>query len=127
MATGNYLYPLLFLIGGVLFCVMNFTLARLLAPRRASPEKLVAYECGEFPIGRAWVQYNVRYYLYAMMFVLFDVEIVYLFPWAAAFRDMLVDSVHYGLLAFWEMLVFLGLLLAAIAYAWKRGVMEWFG
>lgn len=126
MAPGNYLYPLLFLIGGVLFCLMNFTLAYVLAPRRQSPEKLVAYECGEMPIGRAWVQYNVRYYLYAMMFVLFDVEIVFLFPWAASFRDLLLDP-KFGLLAFGEMLVFLGLLVAAIAYAWRKGVMEWNG
>lgn len=126
MTTGNYLYPLLFLIGGVLFCVMNFTIAYVLAPRRNSPEKLVAYECGEFPIGRAWVQYNVRYYLYAMMFVLFDVEIIYLFPWAVAFRDMLKDPRFGTWLALGEMFVFLGLLIVAIAYAWKKGIMEWF-
>lgn len=122
--TGNYLYPLLFLIGGVAFCVMNFTLPLFLAPRRKSPEKLVAYECGEYPIGKAWVQYNVRYYLYAMMFVLFDVEIVYLFPWAASFREMLKNPAI-GLDAFGEMLIFLALLLVAILYAWRKGVMEW--
>jgi NADH-quinone oxidoreductase subunit A len=116
----------LFLIGGVLFCVMNFTIARVLAPRRQSPEKLVPYECGEYPIGRAWVQYNVRYYLYAMMFVLFDVEIVFLFPWAAGFKEMLTDP-QIGMLVFGEMLVFMGLLVVAIAYAWKKGVMEWIG
>lgn len=124
--AGNYLYPLLFLIGGMLFCIMNFGIAYVLAPHRNTPEKLVAYECGEYPIGRAWVQYNVRYYLYAMMFVLFDVEIVYLFPWAASFRDMLLDP-NYGLIAFGEMLFFLGLLIVAIAYAWRKGVMEWLG
>lgn len=126
MATGNYLYPLLFLIGGILFCLMNFGLAYVLAPRRQSPEKGIPYECGELPIGPAWVQYNVRYYLYAMMFVLFDVEIVFLFPWAASFRDMLTDPA-YGILAFGEMLVFMGLLIVAIAYAWKKGVMDWYG
>jgi len=124
MQTGNYFYPLLFLLGGIGFVVFNFTLARLLAPPRPSPEKTVAYECGEYPIGRAWVQYNVRYYLYAMMFVLFDVEVVFLFPWAAGFKQMLVGSI--GMLAFWEMLAFLALLGFAIAYAWKKGVMQWF-
>lgn len=124
MAHGNYGYPLLFFIGGILFCVMNFTLARLLAPRKASPEKRVAYECGEYPIGKAWVQYNVRYYLYAMMFVLFDVEVVFLFPWAVGFRKMLLNP-SIGYLAFGEMLVFLFFLIAAVGYAWKKGVMEW--
>jgi len=123
--VGNYLYPLLFLLGGVAFCVMNFAIARILAPRRAGPEKMIAYECGELPIGKAWVQFNVRYYLYAMMFVLFDVEVVFLFPWAVGFRDMIADPAI-GVLAFWEMLVFLFLLAVAIAYAWKKGVMEWF-
>lgn len=126
MATGDYLYPLLFLIGGVLFCLMNFSLAYVLAPRRQSPEKALPYECGELPIGNAWVQYNVRYYLYAMMFVLFDVEIIYLFPWAASFRDLVADPA-YGMLAFGEMLMFMGLLFVAIAYAWRKGVMEWYG
>ena len=125
MATGDYLYPLVFLIGGVLFCLMNFTLAYILAPRRHSPEKLVPYECGEMPVGNAWVQYNVRYYLYAMMFVLFDVEIIYLFPWATSFRELLATP-GYGLLAFGEMLVFMGLLIVAIAYAWRKGLMEWY-
>jgi len=122
--AGNYLYPLLFFIGGVLFCVMNFTLSRILAPRRHAPEKMVAYECGEYPIGQAWVQYNVRYYLYAMMFVLFDVEVVFLFPWAAGYRELYLDP-SIGAMAFTEMLVFLALLAAAIAYAWRKGVMEW--
>jgi NADH:ubiquinone oxidoreductase subunit 3 (subunit A) len=126
MENGNYLYPLLFLVGGLGFTAMNFTLAHFLAPnRRGLPEKEVAYECGEYPVGRAWVQYNVRYYLYAMMFVLFDVEVVFLFPWAAGFKSMLMDPTI-GLLAFFEMLVFLALLIIAIAYAWRKGVMEWF-
>lgn len=124
MEHGNYVYPLLFFIGGMAFCVMNFTLARLLAPRRITPEKMIPYECGEYPIGRAWVQYNVRYYLYAMMFVLFDVEVVFLFPWAVGFRDMLLDPAI-GIMAFMEMLAFLGLLVVAIAYAWRKGAMEW--
>ncbi len=125
MEHGNYLYPLLFFMGGVGFCVMNFVLARILAPPKPEPEKGIPYECGEFPIGRAWVQYNIRYYLYAMMFVLFDVEVVFLFPWAVSFKDLLGDP-SIGIMAFVEMLVFLALLVAAIAYAWKKGVMEWF-
>lgn len=123
MGHSEYLYPLLFLVGGFCFCLMNFTLARILAPHKLNPEKLLSYECGERPIGRAWVQYNVRYYLYAMMFVLFDVEVVFLFPWAAGFRKMLPTM---GFLAFAEMFIFLGLLTVAIVYAWRKGVMEWF-
>lgn len=112
-------------MGGVGFCVMNFFLASLLAPRKIAPEKMVPYECGEYPIGKAWVQYNVRYYLYAMMFVLFDVEVVFLFPWAVSFRSMILDP-QYGTMAILEMVLFLGLLMGAILYAWRRGVMEWF-
>lgn len=124
MEHGNYLYPLLFLIGGLGFTGMNFVLGRVLGGRHQAPEKDVAYECGEFPIGRAWVQYNVRYVLYAIMFVLFDVEVVFLFPWAVGFRDMLVNPAI-GIYAFLEMLIFLGILILAILYAWRKGAMEW--
>jgi NADH-quinone oxidoreductase subunit A len=131
------LYPLLFAVGGFGFCLMNFAMAWFLAPRaRPSPEKMVPYECGEYPMGSAWVQYNVRYYLYAMMFVLFDVEVVFLFPWAASFKSFFIDKAqggfataadpHLGLVAFLEMLLFLALLIGAIGYAWRKRVMEWF-
>jgi NADH-quinone oxidoreductase subunit A len=123
---GNYGYVAVFLIGGFGFVCFNLTLAsfvsRLGSSYRPSQSKGMAYECGEPPIGEAWVQYNVRYYLYAMLFVLFDVEAAFLIPWAADFQSLYTSL---GPLILLEVISFLGILGAALIYAWKKGVLEW--
>ena len=76
------------------------------------------YECGEEPIGAAWVQFNMRYYIFALLFVVFDVEVVFLYPWAVVFSKL-------GVFAFIEMLVFLFILIVGFAYAWAKGALKW--
>jgi NADH-quinone oxidoreductase subunit A len=114
----DYAYIGAFLVVGVLFVAVAFFAAWLLRPRRPNPVKLDTYECGEPAFGGAWIQYNVRYYLYALVFVVFDVETVFLYPWAVAFRQL-------GLFALVEMLIFIGILVVGLAYAWRKGFLKW--
>src|SRR5688572_28384891 len=92
--------------------------AKVLAPYAQERAKGVSYECGMLPIGRNWAQVHVRYYLIAILFLIFDVEAVFIFPWAVTFLD-LPEYV------FWEMIVFIAVLVLGLAYAWRRGVLEW--
>ena len=89
-----------------------------LRPSRASEEKLTTYECGENPVGSAWVQFNIRFYVFALIFVVFDVEAVFLLPWATVFREL-------GVIAYLEGVVFIGILVVALAYVWRKGDLAW--
>ncbi|MGB2870001.1 MAG: NADH-quinone oxidoreductase subunit A [Bacteroidota bacterium] len=109
---------LIFLLLGGLFVAGGLIAAWALRPRRPYPEKLATYECGEEPIGNAWIRLNVRFYVIALIFLIFDVEVVVLFPWALVFRQL-------GLFAFLEMAVFLAILLVGFAYVWVKGDLEW--
>ena len=112
-------------IAGIAGFVLVFTAliaAKLLAPYSRERGKSVSYECGMVPIGRNWAQVHIRYYLIAILFLMFDVETVFIFPWAVTFVDL---SNVYGNYVFYEMLVFVGVLAAGLAYAWRRGVLEW--
>ena len=100
------------------FLIVNLLVWWLIRPRRFSEEKLTTYECGESPEGSAWVQFNIRFYVFALIFIVFDVEAVFLFPWAVVFREL-------GMLAFVEGLVFIGILVVALAYVWRKGDLEW--
>ena len=100
------------------FLVVNLLVWWLIRPRRFSEEKLTTYECGESPEGSAWVQFNIRFYVFAIIFIVFDVEAVFLFPWAVVFREL-------GMLAFLEGLVFIFILVVALAYVWRKGDLEW--
>jgi len=111
-------YVLIFMIIGVAFVVIGFLTARFLRPSRPNPEKLSSYECGEEVVGSSWVQFNIRFYVVALIFILFDVEVVFLFPWATVFKEM-------GHFAFYEMMLFVGILVLGLAYAWVRGDLEW--
>ena len=90
----------------------------LLAPRRPSKEKDIAYESGILPTPLAWTQFTVRYYIFAILFLIFDVEAVFLFPWALVF----METASY---VFYAMMMFIGILLFGVAYAWRKGVLEW--
>jgi NADH-quinone oxidoreductase subunit A len=92
--------------------------AKLLRPRRPSRVKLQTYECGESTVGSSWIQYNVGYYIFALIFVIFDVEVVFLFPWAVAFKKL-------GLFALIEMFIFLAILIFGLVYAWRKGALKW--
>lgn len=115
----SYLFIFLFLILGLLLPIgAIWILGPLLRPKNPTPEKLTTYESGVDPVGEAHVRYNVRYYLYALLFLAFDVEIMYLYPWAVTFDSL-------GMFGLVEMLIFLGLLVIGLAYAWKKKVLEW--
>ena len=109
---------LIFLIIGALFVAAGMIAAWILRPRRPYPGKLAPYECGEEPIGDAWVRFNVRFYVVALIFLIFDVEVVFLFPWALVYREL-------GLFGFIEMAVFLLILLVGFAYVWAKGDLDW--
>lgn len=107
-----------FMILGMIFVAGGIVTNRLLRPERGNAIKLSTYECGEDPVGNAWLKFNIRFFVVALIFLLFDVEIVFLFPWAVVFREM-------GLLAFLEMAVFIGILAVGFAYAWVKGDLDW--
>lgn len=109
---------LVFIVTGVALLAVTLLLSRLLQPRDPHPTKLTTYECGEPPVGQAWIQFNIRFYVMALVFVIFDVEVVFLFPWAVVFQKL-------GLFAFIEMMVFLGILLVGLAYVWRNRDIEW--
>lgn len=113
---------LIFALAGVGFGVLTLAVAWLLRPHDPYPEKLTTYECGIEPFTESWAQFYIRYYLFALVFVVFDVETIYLYPWAVVFRDLLGPM---GAFVFLEMLVFLAILVVGFAYAWRKGALEW--
>lgn len=119
---------LLFIITGLAFVGLILFVGGLLRPNRPNPEKLTTYESGEEPVGNANVQFNVRFYVVAIIFVLFDVELVFLFPWATVFGQKLLIEETYGLwgwLSLTEMMIFVALLALGLAYAWGKGYLDW--
>ncbi len=115
---GNYLPVLLGTVVGFVLVLSALIGARLLAPFSEEREKGTTYECGMLPLRRASTNVGVRFYLYAILFVLFDVEAVFLFPWALSFVEL-------GATAYYEMLVFILVLGAGLGYAWKKGALQW--
>ena len=104
------------------FLAVNLIVWWAIRPSRFSEEKLTTYECGENPTGSAWVQFNIRFYVFALIFIIFDVEAVFLLPWAVVFRRL---SETQGLLPYAEGLVFIAILVVALAYVWRKGDLEW--
>jgi len=113
-----YAAVLAFLVVAIAFLVVNLLVWKVIRPSRFSEEKLTTYECGENPVGSAWIQFNIRFYVFALIFIIFDVEAVFLLPWAVVFREL-------GVLAWLEGLVFIGILVVALAYVWRKGDLEW--
>lgn len=109
---------LAFLVVIVGFVATMLPVWSIIRPKRASEEKLTTYECGENPQGSAWIQFNIRFYVFALIFVVFDVEAVFLLPWAVVFKRL-------GPLAFAEGLVFIAVLAVALVYVWRKGDLEW--
>jgi len=114
----EYIAILVFLLAGTGIVLFTFFLSRLIRPHHPYPEKSLNYECAEEPVGSSWFQFNNRFYIFALIFVVFDVEAVFLFPWAVAFGKL-------GLYAFVEMVIFIVILFYGIYYAWKKGVLKW--
>ncbi len=113
----------IFFVLGVVFTALVIVLGDLLSPRKPKPEKLTTYECGERPVGQAWSQFNVRFYVFALMFVIFDVETVFVFPWAV--RLHWFRGLGIGPFILIEMIVFMVILVLGLAYAWRKGVLKW--
>lgn len=119
---------LLFIIGGLLFVAVALFVSRLVRPNRPNAEKLATYESGEEPVGVAWVQFNVRFYIIALIFLLFEIEIVLLFPWATVFSDkILIEQTGgmWGWFAVIEAVIFIVILGLGLAYAWVNGFLDW--
>jgi NADH-quinone oxidoreductase subunit A len=114
----QYFPILLFIVIGTGIGLVLLTLGSLVAPDRPDAEKLSPYECGFEAFEDARMKFDVRYYLVAILFILFDLEIAFLFPWAVVLPDI-------GLFGFWSMMIFLGILIIGFIYEWKKGALEW--
>ena len=114
----EYLPILIFLAIAIVIAVMAVAASVILGPYNPDPEKLSAYECGFEAFDDARTKFDVRFYLVAILFIIFDLEVAFLFPWAAALGDI-------GILGFWSMVVFLGILTVGFIYEWKKGALEW--
>jgi NADH:ubiquinone oxidoreductase subunit 3 (subunit A) len=114
----NYAAVLLATVIGVILVATALIASRVLAPFSSTRQKGTTYECGMVPIGRVRTQVHIRYYLFAILFLIFDVEAVFLFPWAVTFVDI-------GQAAFYEMVLFILILGSGLVYAWKKGVLQW--
>jgi NADH-quinone oxidoreductase subunit A len=150
-------YILLFVVMGVFFVFIHLMAGRFIRPVKPDPDKLTIYECGEPTIGSAWIQFDLRFYVVALLFVIFDVEVAFFFPWAVVFgkantlaserlppaervqvtKELVKASgsespqispqsaKQLAWLAFWDILVFFGVLLVGFAYLWRRGDLDW--
>ncbi len=114
----NYLYAAILLAGGFAFVIAMMIVANILAPHRRTKEKLQTYESGETPIGSAWVQYPLGFYIFALLFVAFDVDIVFIIAWAIIFKQL-------SFFGFFEILFFIVVLALGLVYAWRKGVIRW--
>jgi len=114
----NYAILAVFLVFAGLVPIGALVAAWVVRPHKPNPIKSKTYECGIETIGETWVQFKVQYYIYAIVFVIFDIETAFLYPWAVAYNQL-------GLFALFEMLVFVGILLAGLLYAWRKGALEW--
>ena len=108
----------IFFIVGAIFVAGGLVSSWFLRPKRPYPNKLTSYECGEEPVGQSWIKFNIRFYVVALIFLIFDVEVVFLFPWAVVFQKL-------GMYAFLEMAVFLAILVVGYIYVWVKGDLDW--
>ncbi len=118
MIVYNYVFIGMLLVAAIVFAVMPIVAMRVLSPRKPSANKRTPFECGVVTVGETWMRFRTQYYLYALLFVVFDVEVVFLYPWAAAYGGL-------GVFALVEMAVFLTILASGLVYAWAKGVLKW--
>ncbi|MCC6147279.1 MAG: NADH-quinone oxidoreductase subunit A [Anaerolineaceae bacterium] len=114
----DWSYIAIFIVISMFLPTAAITIASFLSPKKPNPIKNSIYECGMETVGEAWVQFKVQYYIYALVFLLFDVEIIFLYPWAAAYNQLPLFAVIEGI-------VFILILLGGLLYAWRKGVLEW--
>jgi len=116
--NSEWIYIGLFLIIGIIVPVVPLVFARIVAPRKPNPIKQSTYECGIETVGDSWVQFKAQYYVFALVFLVFDVEAVFLFPWALSLKQLPLFVVLEGIL-------FIAILISGLIYAWRKGMMEW--
>ncbi len=109
---------LIFILFAAIFVIITLFVAKIVRPNQPTHEKLKIYECGENPQGSPWVKFNIRFYVVALIFLIFDVEVVLLFPWALIYKN-------YGIYGFLSGIIFLLLLILGMAYEWRKGDLEW--
>ena len=114
----DYFFVMLFIGLSAVFVLGGLGFSYLVAPHRPNKVKNSPYECGEKPVGHAWIQFNVGYYLFALLFLAFDVEAAFLYPWAVVLRKV-------GVVGLIEIGIFILILILGLAYAWKKGALEW--
>jgi NADH-quinone oxidoreductase subunit A len=114
----DWLYVWFFIAAGAALVVLILLFSKLVNPQHATKEKMAGYECGIPPVGSPWAPFAVRYYVFGLLFLVFDVEAVFLFPWAIVFRTL-------GTSGFVEMVVFIAVLGFGLLYAWRKGALEW--
>ena len=114
----QYLFLGIFLIIAIAFPFLPLLIARIVAPKKPNPIKNSTYECGIEAKGETWIQFKAQYYVFALMFVIFDIEVVFIYPWAVAYPQL-------GLFAFVEMFIFLAILGLGLIYAWKKNILTW--
>lgn len=120
---GSNIAVAVFFVLGIVFVAGTLAASWMVRPHHPHPEKLASYECGERPVGPAWVQFRIIFYLFALDFVIFDVEVIYLVPWALSYKDFLMNG--QGLYAVGAMLVFVVILLIGWLISWRRGCFDW--
>ena len=118
MVVYNFIFIGLLMLGAIGFALAPLVVVAIVAPRKRSRAKSEIYECGVLTTGETWVRFRIQYYIYALMFVIFDIETVFLYPWAVSYAGL-------GLFALVEMVVFLAMLAVGLGYAWARGVLRW--
>ena len=118
MIIYNYVFIGMLLLGAIGFALAPLVIVALVAPRKRSLAKSDIYECGVRTTGETWIRFKIQYYIYALMFVVFDIETVFLYPWAVSYGGL-------GAFALVEMLIFLVILAVGLIYAWGKGVLRW--
>lgn len=120
-----YLPILLMFIVAAGFAVSQIVLSQLIGPKKRTPTKLMPYECGKDPVGSARERFSVKFYLVAMVFVLSDIELIFLVPWAVVFKRLSGPEFGLGTLMYVEMMLFIALLFVGFVYIWKKGILDW--
>src|SRR3954469_15925392 len=118
MIIYNYVFIGMLFLGAIGFALAPLAVVALVAPRKGSLAKSDIYECGVLTTGETWIRFKIQYYVYALMFVVFDIETVFLYPWAVSYGGL-------GAFALVEMVVFLAILVVGLLYAWAKGVLRW--
>ena len=118
MIINNYIFIGMLLLGAIGFALAPLLVVLLIAPRKRSKSKSEIYECGVLTTGETWIRFRIQYYIYALMFVVFDIETVFLYPWAVSYAGL-------GSFALVEMVIFLLILASGLVYAWAKGLLRW--